>query len=143
MEDPTQARTNHIASTQESGLVDDYLVKEIDKGGTLGPFASLPFRDRVGMSPMNTRAREDEPSRLRVILDLSYPPKHAVNDGIPADSYLGDPFELKYPTTDELANRIMEVGRQCVIYKRDLVRWLNQLPVCLGDVSLLGMQWHG
>ncbi len=115
---PQQACTNHVCAVGTMGPIDDYLVKEIEKGAMIGPFMEIPFSEWVGMSPINIRERPGEPQRPRIILDLSYPPGEAVNDGIPVDSYLGQGFKLTYPTTDELAARIVHVGPNCKINER-------------------------
>ncbi len=136
--DPLKASTNHVKAVGTTGPIDEYLLKEIEKGTMVGPFTDIPFSERVGVSPINVRARPGEPNRPRIILDLSYPLGEAVNDGIPVDSYLQQGFKLTYPTTDELAERIVEVGPQCKIYKRDLAWWFHQLSVCPGmSVSLV------
>ena len=49
----------------------------------------LPAQGFV-LSPLNTVGKRDSEER-RVIVDLSWPCGHSVNDGIPSDSYLGEP----------------------------------------------------
>ena len=56
----------------------------------------------------------------RFILDLSKPAGFSVNDGISKDFYLGQPVTLRYPTVDNIAERIVQFGSGCLLYKRDL-----------------------
>ena len=43
-----------------------------------------------------------------------------MNDGIPSDSYLGEPLVLRYPTIDDIVDAVVTLGRGCHLYKRDL-----------------------
>ena len=43
-----------------------------------------------------------------------------LNDGIPSDSYLGEPLVLRYPAIDDIMDAVVALGRGCHLYKRDL-----------------------
>ena len=55
-----------------------------------------------------------------MIVDLSWPWGHSVNEAIPSDSYLGEPLVLRYPTIDDIVDAVVTLGRGCHLYKRDL-----------------------
>ena len=67
------------------------------------------------VSPLNSVEKRDSEER-RVIVDLSWPCGHSVNDGIPSDSYLGAPLVLRYPTIDDIVDAVVSLGRGCHLY---------------------------
>ena len=94
-------------------------LKELKLGRIAGPFDTVPLAQGFVVSPRNTVEKRDSEER-RVIVDLSWPRGHSVNDGIPSDSYLGKPFVLRYPTIDDIVDAVVTLGRGCHLYKRDL-----------------------
>ena len=93
------------------------------------------------LSPLNTVEKRDSEER-RVIVDLSWPSGHSVNDGIPSDSYLGAPLSLRYPTIDDIVDAVVTLGRGCYLYKRDLRKAYRQFPVDPKDYPFLGYTWN-
>ena len=132
----------HRGALNFPDMVCDYLAKELRLGRVAGPFPHLPFPDGYVLSPLNTVAKRDSDER-RVILDLSWPCGSSVNDGIPSDSFLGDPMALTYPTLDDIVDAIVAAGPGCMLYKRDLRKAYRQFPVDPGDYHLLGFAWQG
>ena len=65
--------------------VNAYLSKELKLGRIAGPFDTVPLVQGFVVSPLNTIEKRDSEER-RVIIDLSWPCSHSVNDGIPSDS---------------------------------------------------------
>ena len=121
--------------------VADYFHGEILRR-VAGPFAEPPFKDAFVVSPLNTVPKRDSTER-RVIVDLSWPSGSSVNDGIPSDSFLGEPLGLKYSTIDAIVNVIVALGRGCLPYKRNPRKAYRQFPVDSRDYSLLGYTWDG
>ena len=72
---------------------------------------------------------------------MSGPCGHSVNDGIPSDSYLGEPLVLRYPTIDYIVDAVVTLGRGCHLYKRDLRKVYRQYPVDPKDYPFLGYTW--
>ena len=56
-----------------------YFDKEVNEEGILGPFTSNPLTSNLSFSPLNSREKHDSNER-RIIMDLSFPPHHSVND---------------------------------------------------------------
>ena len=144
--DPTPNVHNHKGATEFPGSVDSYLQKEIQLGATLGPFDIPPFMNRIGISPISTQEKRTKHER-RIILDLSFPNGTSVNDGIDKNYYCGELVNLKYPTVDTLAERIVALRKQdpsgtILLWKRDMSRSFRQLPLCPRDISLIGMRWR-
>ena len=67
---------------------------------TVKPIENLHY------SPMLTRLKPDADSR-RVIVDLSWPQEASVNSNVATDTYCNLPFQLKYPSVDDIVNRII------------------------------------
>ena len=108
----------------------------------MGPYKHIPFSNNVGISPLSTRPKKGTVER-RVILDLSFPIGNAVNDDIPQDTYLGLVANLTFPKTDEFTLRIFQLGPGCLMFKVDLSRYFRQIPLDLGDYSLIGYIVNG
>ena len=58
-------------------------------------------------------------------------------------SYLGEDFELVYPTIDIFCDLVLGIGPGALMFKRDLKRAFMQLPVDPYDYNLLGFTWSG
>ena len=74
-------------------------------------------------------------------MDLSFPEGSSVNDGIPKDTYLDDPFRLHYLATDNLIHLMNRHGPGCLLYKVDIKLFYRWIPVDSYDVHLLGLSW--
>ena len=79
----------------------------------------------------------------RVILDISFPPGHSVNDRINKDCYLGVTIDLTYPTTDSFATMVKAVGLGALMYKRDLHRAYCQIWTDSFNILYQGFFWQG
>lgn len=137
-----QEPKNHKGAREFPKQVTEYIRKEKGKGAILGPFQHNPFNCDHVLSPINTVPKRDSDDR-RVILDLSFPEGSSVNDGIAKESYLGVPLKVSYPSVDDLTAIVKQKGVGCHLFKRDLSRAYRQLPVCPGDIHLLGYKWAG
>ena len=136
---PADYMDNHASAKAHPEHVDYYLQTEKRHGVLLGPFQSHPFR-WTHTSPLMTRPKRNSDHR-RVIVDLSFPPGQSVNQGIPADTYLGEEYKLCYPTVDDLAGLILARGQGCLLYKLDISRAYRQLRSDPLDWPLLGLHW--
>ncbi|XP_048588724.1 uncharacterized protein LOC116606981 isoform X3 [Nematostella vectensis] len=135
------ART-HRGALNFATQVSEHLQREVSLGRVAGPFTDPPFGGGFVTSPLNTVPKRDSEER-RVIVDLSWPKGGSVNDGIPCDSFLGDPFVTCYPTIDDIVEAIVQFGPGCFLYKRDLRQAYRQFPVDPGDYRLLGFLGFG
>ena len=85
--------------------------------------------NRIGVSPLSTRPKRGSMER-RVIMDLSFPQGRSVNYGIDKNYYCGEEVLLTYSTIDTLAKGINELGTGCRVWKKDLLRYFRQIPLC-------------
>ena len=76
-------------------------------------------------------------------MDLSFPPGCSVNDGIPQDTYLGEYYKLRLPGIDWLVEFILEKGRHCLVFKKDLRQAYRHFPIDPKDYHLLGFRYQG
>ena len=141
---PGHAKDNHTGANQYPEALHKYIQKEAKHGAIMGPYDKIPFttRSKVGISPLSTRPKKESLDR-RVILDFSFPPGSSVNDGMIKDNYLGFQASMKFPKIDELAVRIYQLGKNCLLFKIDLSRYFRQLPLDPGDYSLIGYIING
>ena len=51
-------------------------------------------------------------------------------------------MELSYPNVDDLVGIIKDKGPRCMPFKKDLKRACRQIPVCPGDIHLIGFSWE-
>ena len=126
--DPSRSNKNHKGATEFPEAMAKYISKEKGHGAVMGPYKKIPFMGKVGLSPLSTRPKRDSSER-RIILDLSFPPTAAVNDGIQKDNYLGLPAKLTFPKVDDFALRIYTLGKGCMMFKIDLSRYFRQIPL--------------
>ena len=64
--------------------------------------------------------RKTGQSKRRVVLDLSFLPGASVNDGIPKDSFLDEPYHLTLPRSADFVNLIVAKDSGCYHFKKDL-----------------------
>ena len=137
---PTVNQCNHASVTSNEKFVKSYLRKELAAGHLVGPFPYLPFKDHVAVSSLSTRPKRDSLER-RTIVDLSYPAGASVNDFTSKTDYLGHAIELYYPTVNDLAKRIHELGYRCKLYKKDMLSAFKQVGLDPADIELFGIMW--
>ena len=73
-----------------------------------------------------------------MILNLSSPDGHSVNDGIRKD-----PFTVQYVKVDDTIDGIMSLGRGTLLAKFDVESAYRIIPVHPNDLDLLVTQWQG
>ncbi len=82
--------------------------------------------------------KKGRPGRWRLIVDLSAPEAHSVNDGI--DRVLSS---VSYTSVDDVVKRVLELGEGARLAKADVKAAYRNVPVHPRDRWLLGMRWEG
>ena len=132
---------NHASALRYPGAMEDYIWKEQQLGCLLGPFATLPWCERIAVSPMSMRPKKDSSAR-QIIMDLNWPHDGtSVNDGISKEKYVGQLMCLQYPRVDYLCQKAVEMGQGVMGYKIDMDRAFKQLIMDVSDWPLLGISW--
>ena len=134
---PHPVNRNHHSAIKHASAIRTFISNEVNLQATAGPFPNNPLDCQLMISPLLTVPKKDSITRL-VVMDLSYPPNCSVNDGIPTDSFLGEPFTLHLPGVDALVQIIQKFGPGCLLFKTDLSRAYRQLPVDPRDYHHLG-----
>ena len=62
----------------------------------------------------------------------------SVNDGIPKDPFLSEPFQLNLPGVDAIVSLIQQLGFGCFAFRNNLRRAYRQLPVDPRDYHFFG-----
>ena len=102
-----------------------------------GPFTILPYPE-LHISRFGVIPKSNQPGQWRLILDLSSPEGHSVNDGIPKPL-----FSVHYVTVDSFIEGIMAWGQGTLMTKFYVASAYRNVTIHPQDRSLLGMRWHG
>ena len=106
----------------------------------LGPFKVSPISN-LCFSPLMTVPKDDD--KRRVIVDFSFPPGKAINDGICKTAYLDFEIRFSLPSVKSMVTRINQLGPGCLLYKRDLKGAFRQFCTDPGDYCFTGVSWQG
>ena len=101
------ARSNLISSMEHPDVIDEYIKSElsaghlarvgpVDGGSTLG----------IHISPIGVIPKKERINKWRLIMDLSSPEGHSVNDGISKEL-----CSFHYTSVDEAADQVCRKGR--------------------------------
>ena len=101
---------NHFSAIQYPDHVLEYLNKEKALGALLGP-VNHPIHDQYHCSPLLTRPKDI--NKRHVILNLSHPHGHSVNDHVDKDKFDSVTFALKFPSIDNITQDIVNHEGRC------------------------------
>ena len=126
---------NNRSALSNKEAVSTAILKEVNRGHTLGPFTAPPF-DPFHCSPLGSVPKRD--GSYRLILDLSSPTGLSINDGIPSEL-----FTVKYSSFDDAVSIVRDLGPGCFMAKIDIKHAFRLCPVNPKDWPLLGYKWLG
>ena len=121
---------NHFSAVSFKKEIESYLEKNLQSKAILGPFKHPPISN-LCFSPLMSVPKEEK--QRRVIVDFSFPPGKAINDGIPKSTYLDLNVEFSLPTVQAMVRRVNVLGSGCLMYKRDLKGAFRQFCMDPGD----------
>ena len=101
------ATRNMLSAEVNPSVISEYLDKELRLGRVVGP---LPGDTAVHVSRFGVVPKSSQPGKGRLIVDLSAPENHSVNDGISPES-----CSLTYTTVECAAELIMKRGRGALL----------------------------
>ena len=131
---------NHFSAVGYKEAITDYICKNVQCQALLGPFEISPIPD-LCFSPLMSVPKEG--AKRRVIVDFSFPPGQAINDGIPKSTYLEFDVHFCLPSVQTMVSRINFLGPGCLVYKRDLKGAFRQFASDPGDYGFTGVCWGG
>lgn len=131
-----QSKKNKPSAYQHPVVIDAYLNNEIQLGRVAGPFDSPPMPS-LHTSSFGVIPKKGQPGKWRLIIDLSSPHGHSINDGI-------DPaaWSLHYIKIDDVVHMLANLGKGALIAKFDIESAFRNIPVHHLDRHLLGMTWR-
>ena len=130
---------NHFSALSFKEEIEQYLQKGKLSQAILGPFHQSPING-LCFSPLMSVPKEV--SQRRIIVDFSFPPGQSINDGISKSTYLESSVDFSLPSVQSMVSRLNELGRNCLMYKRDLKSAFRQFPLDPGDYAFTGLKWE-
>ena len=127
---------NHPSATESREVVTEHIRTECRAGRMVGPLSPAGLRG-VHMSPAG-RIPKSEPNQWRLIVDLSYPRSHSINDGI-----LSELASVSYASVDDAVQLILQLGKGSELVKLDLKQAYCQVSIHPHDHHLFGISWEG
>ena len=127
---------NIQSASDHPRVVHDCLAGKCAAGRILGLFPPASL-DGVQVSPLGVVPKKGV-NKWRLILDLSSPEGHSVNDAISRDL-----CSLSYISVDDAAKAVTRVGRGALLAKVDIKNAYRIVEVHPEDRLLLGMQFEG
>ena len=127
---------NCSSAIAHSSVIDKYLADEIDAQRVAGPFAAPPFSN-LHISRFGVIPKKNKPNTWRLILDLSSPADHCVNDGI-----FNSEIPVVYRTVRDAIKLIVKTGQGALKSKVDIQKAYRIVPVLPSDRYFLGMKWR-
>ena len=117
-------------------VVDLYLQNEVslNRVAELTP-ATLPW---FQVNSFGVIPKPHKPGKWRLIVDLSAPEGHSINDFIPKEN-----CSISYISVDLIANTILHLGQGAMLAKADVQEAFRTIPVNPTDRLLLAMEWKG
>ena len=128
------ATRNHSSAYSYYSFLDKFVESELSNLGMTGPFDSSPW-DFVMISPLMTS--DKKPADRRPVFDASFG-LYSLNKNTPEHCYHDTEYEFTFPSIDNLADEIAELGRGCYLWKRDLSRFFLQLKIDPLEYDKLG-----
>ena len=130
------AAQNLEGASSHPQVVEEYLREEVSLGRVIGPLPP-PLQTSCHKSRFGVIPKGHQPNKWRLIVDLSFPKGHSINDGIPKHL-----CSLKYISIDNAIQKIFSQGRGAMLAKIDVKSAFRLLPVHPSDRHLLGMSWN-
>ena len=127
---------NHPSSLVNERVVSTYIAEEVTFGRMVGP-VSPPLYPNLHISPIGLVPKGRDSGQWRMIVDLSFPEGHSVNDGISSEL-----CSLRYSSVDDALEYIIALGQHTQLSKVDLRSAYRMLPVYPGDRHLLAIRWQ-
>ena len=138
----TPSTVNHPSATQFRPQIDEFIQKEKSLGGLIGPFDDPPIIEWAHISPLMSRPKAD-PTKRRVITDLTYPREHSINAYIKKNIVMGMMNTHSLPTVDVVVDRVLDIGPNAYMFTIDVSRAYKNFKSCPLDWPLLAVNWNG
>ncbi len=127
---------NNLRSTMGlEPVVSQEINKELLNGRIEGPFPVPPF-EKFQLNPIGIVPKK-EPNSYRMIVDLSFPPGHAINDHID-DSFA----KVQYSSVYDAVEALVACGPNAYMAKTDIKKAFRLIPISPKQYHLLCIRWE-
>ena len=130
----TRLCENWSSALQHKDGVRKYIDKHKSHGAISGPLSTIPEGFRASPLGAFIKRRTD---KLRIIVDLSWPPDGSVNDGICKDDFM-----VQYTSVKHAVQICANMSSPAWLAKTDLSDAYLQCPVDIRDTDMLGFMWY-
>ena len=130
------AMGNMVSAVEQESVVDEYLHAELAASRIIQ--VQEAHAQLMHYSPFGVIPKRNRPNKWRLIVDLSSPSGHSVNDGISKEL-----ASLTYVSVDDIVVEVGRRGRGTLLAKMDIKQAYRNIPVHPNDRPLLAMQWQG
>ena len=130
------ARVNMFSTAEQPEVVEKYLLEELSANRIVR--VNGLDTDLIHCSQFGVILKRNRPNKWRLIVDLSSPEGHSMNDGISKDL-----SSLSYVSVEDVVTGIIQRGRGTLLAKMDIRQAYRNVPIHPHDRLLLGMQWQG
>ena len=117
-------------------MIDAYLANEVGLGHVAGPFDAPPMQN-LHVSSFGVIPKKGQPDKWRLIVDLSSPHGHSVNDGIDPESW-----HLQYIKMDDIIKMVSKFGPGALMAKFNIESAYQNIAIHPLDRHLLGLTWR-
>ena len=124
---------NHSSAVSFNESIEEYFNKGLKSQAILGPFKESPVPG-LCFSPLMSVPKDV--TKRRVVVDFSFPPGKAINDGISKSTYLEFEVEFCLPSVQSMVSQLNDLGPGCILYKRDLIGAIRHFSSDPGTVAL-------
>ena len=131
---------NHPSATEYPHHVQEFIEKELDLRGIVGPFDAPPFSPWCHVSHLMTREKGDK-SKRRIITDMTFPSHASVNAYIVKNGVYGMEQEHSLPTVDALARDLSTISQDACLATVDVSRAYKNFVSDPLDWPLLCFEW--
>ena len=128
--------SNMQSALEMPEVVTKYLQEEVARGRVVELTPEDAEALQVHTSPFGVIPKKHKPDKWRLILDLSSPEGHSVNDGIAKEL-----ASLCYVSVDDVVAQVVRLGRGSMLAKMDIKHAYRNISVHPADCLLLGMLW--
>ena len=132
-------RRNRGSAYTKPDVISAYLAREVNLG-RMTPLPTVPplAPPLLQLSPFGIIPKKNKPDKWRLIVDLSSPEGHSVNDAIREDL-----CSVSYASVDHAVELAKSLGRGALLAKLDLKEAYRAVPVHPSDQRLLAVSWNG
>jgi hypothetical protein len=125
---------NSPSTVRHGKIFTDTIACWVKKGYVSGPFILPPFPDFWS----NSMFAVEPPAKIKAVMDLSSLEGESFNDAIHEDA-----LEYVHMATESFGYSVVDCGKNCVMWKWDMVDAYKNIPSALPDLRLQGFSWLG